>query len=143
MMRRQIELVNGGNHRINRAKIARWKSRNQRQRWLEDDVSISVRLNQFDQQLVNFWNDHHGPMCDDTATATEEKKQLQGCDLLDWSHFEAPQQSLTLGTSAVPAFVTQGTYQDMANDVLIGWHPDFKTRLKQTPGSPGETKCEQ
>jgi len=143
MMRRQIELVNGGNNRVNRAKIARWKSRNQRQRWLEDDVSISVHLNRFDQQLVNTWNDHHGPMCDDTATATEPEKQVQGCALLDWCHFEAPQQAVTLGTSAVPAFVTQGTYQDMANDVLIGWHPEFKTRLKRTSSSPGETKCEQ
>ena len=46
-------------------------------------------------------------MCDDTATATEPEKQVQGCALLDWSHFEAPQQAVTLGTSAVPAFVTE------------------------------------
>src|SRR5581483_12216596 len=66
MMRRQIELVNGGSHRVSRAKVARWKSGNQRQRWLEDDVSISVRLNRFDQQLINLWSERHGPLCDDT-----------------------------------------------------------------------------
>ena len=73
----------------------------------------------------------------------KEEKILKGCDLLDWSHFEAAQQSVNLGTAAVPAFVTQGTYQDMANDVLIGWHPEYKTRLRPKLSSEAETKCEQ
>jgi hypothetical protein len=136
MMCRQIELVNGGNHRINRAKSAHWKSRNQRQEWLDADVSMVSRMNEFDQKLIDMWNDRHGPMCDDTATACEADKQRQGCALLDWSHNEAPQWPVSVGRGPVPAYVTQGTYQDLANRLTVGWHPEYLIRLSP----PGEKK---
>ena len=139
MMRRQIEIVNGGNSRINRAKIVRWKSRNQRQRWLADDVSIASRLDALDQQLIDAWNYRHGPMCDDTRTSSDKEKQQHGCKLLDWSHNDAPQHPVTIGREPVPAFVTQGTYQDLANECLVGWHPDFKAILS----TKGDTDCDE
>lgn len=135
-MRRQIELVNGGNHRINRAKTAHWKSRNQRQRWLDDDVSMAPRLNDLDQKLIDAWHDRHGPMCDDTATCSEDEKQQHGCALLDWSHNDAPQWPVSIGRGPVPTYVTQGTYQDLANRLEVGWHPEYKIRLSP----PGESK---
>lgn len=129
MMRKQIELVKGGMSRVQRAKSAHWKSRNQRQKWLEDDVSIASRLNEYDTKLVNAWGDRHGPMCDDTCSSTEVEKEKHGCELLDWSHNDAPKWPFTFGRGPVPAFVTQGTYQDLANRLVVGWHPDFKSLL--------------
>ncbi len=139
MMRKQIELVNGGGSRIARAKSARWKSRNQRQKWLEEDVSVATRLNEFDQQLIDAWRDHHDPMRDDTLNSDEPEKQRQGCKLLDWSHHEAPLWPVAIGTAPVPPYVTQGTYQDLADQMLIGWHPDYQARLSP----PGAPPCEQ
>ncbi len=136
IMRRQIELVNGGGSRIERSKRSHWKSRNQRQKWLEDDVSMASRLNEYDQKLVNTWTDRHGPMCDDTCSATETEKQKHGCEILDWSHNDAPQWPFTFGRGLIPPFVTQGTYQDLANRLLVGWHPDFKKLLPD----PGDKK---
>jgi hypothetical protein len=136
LMRRQIELVNGGGNRIERSKRSHWKSRNQRQKWLEDDVSMASRLNEYDQKLVNTWNDRHGPMCDDTCSATDVEKQKKGCEILDWSHNDAPQWPFTFGRGLIPPFVTQGTYQDLANQLLVGWHPDFKKLLSD----PGDKK---
>ena len=136
MMRRQIELVNGGNRRINRAKTAHWKSRNQRQKWLDDDVSMTPRLNDLDQKLIDAWNDRHGPMCDDTVASSEAEKQQHGCSLLDWSHNDAPQWPISIGRGPVPAYVTQGTYQDLANRLAVGWHPEYVVRLSP----PGEAK---
>jgi len=135
MMRRQIELVNGGNSRINRAKSARWKSRNQRQKWLEEDVSMASRLNEFDQKLIDAWTDQHGPMCDDTLHCREDEKQRAGCKLLDWTHNEAPMWPVAVGRAAAPTYVTQGTYQDLADRLLVGWHPEYKVRLSP-PGGP-------
>jgi hypothetical protein len=135
IMRRQIELVNGGNGRINRAKSARWKSRNQRQKWLDEDVSMASRLNGFDQKLIDTWTDQHGPMCDDTVQFGEEEKQRAGSKLLDWSHNEAPLWPVAIGNAPAPTYVTQGTYQDLADRLLVGWHPEYKVRLSP-PGGP-------
>jgi hypothetical protein len=138
VMRRQIELVNGGESRITRAKSARWKSRNQRQKWLEDDVAMAARLNEFDQKLIDAWEDRHAPMRDDTRQCVEDEKQRHGCRLLDWSHHEAPLWPLTIGRAPVPTYVTQGTYQDLADRLLVGWHPDYKNRF-----CAGGPKCER
>lgn len=135
MMRQQIELVNGGAGRVSRAKSARWKSRNQRLKWLEEDVSIAIRLNEFDQKLIDTWRDYHDPMRDDTLHCEESEKQLRGCKLLDWSHHEAPLWPVAIGSAPAPTYVTQGTYQDLADQKVIGWHPDYEVRLP-SPGAP-------
>jgi hypothetical protein len=70
-------------------------------------------------------------MCDDTCSAAEVEKQKKGCEILDWSHNDAPQWPFTFGRGAIPPFVTQGTYQDLANRLLVGWHPDFKKLLPE------------
>lgn len=133
IMRRQIELVNGGGNRLERSKLSHWKSRNQRQKWLENDVSMTSRLDDFDQKLVEAWHDLHGPMCDDTSSATDKEKQLKGREILDWSHNDAPQRPFRLGPSSIPRYVTQGSYQDLANQLRVGWHPEYKTLLSK-PG---------
>lgn len=138
IMRQQIELVSGGESRIARAKSARWKSRNQRQKWLEDDVGIATRLNEFDQKLIDAWADRYGPMCDDTQHCAEDEKQRHGCSLLDWSHVEAPLWPVTIGKATAPTYVTQGTYQDLADQLRVGWHPEYKKRI-----CTGGPECKQ
>jgi len=135
MMRRQIELVDGGRSRIVRARVAHWRSRNQRDRWMADDITSRSVLDSFDRKLVEEWEARHGPMCDDTKDSNEEEKRKQGRDLLDWSHTDAPASLINLGSRTPPPFLIQGTYQDLANRLNIGWHPEYETLLKGRTGS--------
>ena len=96
---------------------------------------MASRLNKLDKKLIDAWSDLHGPMCDDTCNANEEDKRRRGCDLLDWSHSHAHQLPVKIGRFSVPAFVTQGTYQDLADLLAVGWHPDFRDFLSDT-GEP-------
>jgi len=130
MMRRQIELVNGGPSRIARARVAHWRSRNQRDRWMADDITSRNVLDSFDRKLIDHWKARHGPMCDDTKDSNEEEKRKQGRSLLDWSHTDAPASLISLGSRTPPPFLIQGTYQDLANRLDIGWHPEYEALLK-------------
>jgi hypothetical protein len=135
MMRRQIELVNGGRSRVARARVAHWRSRNQRDRWMADDITSRNVLDSFDRKLVEQWEARHGPMRDDTKDSNEEEKRKQGRDLLDWSHTDAPASLINLGSRTPPPFLIQGTYQDLADRLNIGWHPEYETLLKGATGS--------
>lgn len=135
MMRRQIELVNGGRSRVARARVAHWRSRNQRDRWMADDITSRNVLDSFDRKLVEHWGARHGPMCDDTKDSNEEEKRKQGRDLLDWSHTGAPASLISLGSRTPPPFLIQGTYQDLADRLDIGWHPEYEVLLKGAKGS--------
>jgi hypothetical protein len=90
IMRRQVEIVKGGKSRLARARVAHWRSRNQRDRWMVEDISFRNALDTFDRKLIDAWRDRHGPMSDDVSEAIERDKQTRGCALLDWSHLEAP-----------------------------------------------------
>jgi hypothetical protein len=129
LMRTQIELVDGGPRRITRARRARWQSANQRQRWMDDKITFWSQLNRFDQKLVDVWSDRHGPMCDDTVDAPEEVKRRRGCEILDWSHQGAASTLIKIGNKVAPPFLVQGTYQQLADDRRVGWHPDYESLL--------------
>jgi hypothetical protein len=137
MMRKQIELVDGGARRITRARKVRWQSRNQRQRWMDEKVTFWAQLDKFDQKLIDAWSDRHGPMCDDTAAASETEKRLRGCEILDWTHNDAPSTLIQVGTKVAPNFLVQGTFQQLADERRVGWHPDYETLLPK-PEDPDE-----
>lgn len=129
MMERQIELVQGGNSRIQRAKIARWRAMNQRSRWIDEDFSRAATLADFDQQLIEEWKDLFGPMRDDCEGEPEHALCEQGRILLDWSHKDAPNQIPAIVQNWTQPFLVRGSYQELANEKKVGWHPEFEKRL--------------
>jgi hypothetical protein len=138
MMQRQIEIVKGGRSRVARARVAHWRSRNQRDRWMAEDITSRNVLDSFDRKLVEEWTGRHGPMCDDTEHSTQDEKQKRGCDLLDWSHTHAPATLINVGSRTAPPFLVQGTYQDLANRLEVGWHPEFESMLKGAKSSASD-----
>lgn len=126
---RQIELVRGGGSRIDRAVLARWRARGQRERWLSEDVSLADILEQFDDRLKEAWAERHGPMCDDSADLPESDRCAHGLRLLDWAYSRAPSEVPPPRREWQSGYYTHGMLQQFADDLHVGWHPDFRARL--------------
>lgn len=130
-MEKQIRFVNGGSSRIRRAALSRWRARNQRDYWLRQDISIAAALADYDEQLIEHWQDRFEPMCDDCNGLQPDEICNKGKGLLDWSHHDAPSEVPPLRSGSQPAFFVQGTYQQMADTLQVGWHANFKELLKE------------
>lgn len=128
---RQIELVRGGGRRVDRAIVARWRARGQRDRWLREDISLAPILALFDGRLQEAWADRHGPMCDDCATAGEEERCRRGLNLLEWAYSEASREVAPPRPDWQSNFYAHGMLQQFADGLQVGWHPDFRARLGQ------------
>jgi hypothetical protein len=128
IMARQIELVAGGLARITRAATARWRSRAQRERWLSDDVSIATELDAFDDRLIGQWRDRFEPMQHDCAKLGKPHRARRGLSLLDWSHLDAHSET-SIRPLFTAAFLVQGSYQQLADEQRVGWHPDYRVLL--------------
>lgn len=128
-MARQIALVNGGDSRLKRAAIARWRARESRERWLRDNFAVASELDHFDRRLVESWDDRFGPMHDDCRSTSEPDRCRRGLDLLDWSHLSAPSELPPIRHYWSSPVLVQGGYQQLAEEQRVGWHPDFKERL--------------
>lgn len=136
IMEEQIALVDGGPARVHRAALARWRARQQRDRWLNERTDVRDALTDFDSRLVAAWRDRHGPLRDDTAQAGEPRKRAEGRKLLDWSHHDAPNAIEQPAVNWSAPFLTQGTYQQLAEEKQVGWHPDFVDRIPEPDAMP-------
>lgn len=128
-MEQQIDLVDGGSSRKKRAAVARWRSRNQREKWIKDDILNAFELEEYDKVLIESWKDRYEPMQDDARGKTEEYCKQEGLKILDWTHLNAHQDINALRTKWIHYFLIQGSYQQLSNEFKVGWHPQFKTIL--------------
>ena len=129
VMEKQIELVKGGSQRLNREFVARWRARNQRDEWLEDDLAAAAELDKFDQSLIEIWGDRFGPMKDDCAGLAEDECSRHGLVLLDWSHLEAHKALPPIRPLWPHAYLVQGSLQQLAEQIKVGWHPNYDALL--------------
>ncbi|MBX7135533.1 MAG: hypothetical protein K1X67_22930, partial [Fimbriimonadaceae bacterium] len=126
VMKQQILWVKGGKNRINRAALARWRARNQRQEWLDRDFAAAADLEAFDKRLIEVWDGRFGPMKDDCSGKKPAEHCQLGLALLDWSHHQAPHEVRRIRPDWTHAFLVQGSYQQLAEEAELGWHPDYE-----------------
>jgi len=128
-MERQIEIVDGGQQRLERAARDRWRARNQRERWLADELAFAEELSDFNDRLIEAWRDKHGPMCDDKARADNDEQKAAGRDMLDWSHEGAALSGIEIREGVGFPFFIRGSLQQLSEELLVGWHPKFEEIL--------------
>lgn len=138
-IKRQIDLVAGGERRIWRATVEHWRARSQRDRWLRDGLPVVDALKLFDDQLIDEWHDRHEELLEKIAQGKADPVS-GGCELLDWSHRAAPQELPPFRAGWTQPHLTRGTYQELANRLDIGWHPEFKAVLAPIPNEEGGDK---
>ncbi|HEU4452813.1 MAG TPA: ABC-three component system protein [Longimicrobium sp.] len=138
MMERQILLVRGGPSRVIRAARARWRARSQRERWMNEDASMASIIHDYDQHLLEEWEDRFNPMCDDCAALDAMGQCDAGLSMLEWSHLHAPTDLRPIQESWSHNYLIQGTYQQMAEELQVGWHPKFRDLLGEADGKKSD-----
>ena len=130
-MERQIALVKGGAERLERASLARWRARRQRDEWLTGDLSLRSRFAEFDELLEARWNELFAPLSHDLEEADEATCEQSGRRLLDWSHVKARQEIPTPTGGVRADYLVPGSYQQLADELRVGWHRDWKTLMQE------------
>lgn len=132
-LERQILLVKGGAARVERAVRDRWRARNQRRRWTDFDASLVLELKAYDDVLKEAWSDRHGPMCDDCRGHDDDERCRRGLEILDWAHGQAPAAVPPPRTGWSDGFYVRGMLQQLADELQVGWHPEYRERLGALP----------
>ena len=142
-MERQILLVNGGEARVLRAARDRWRARSQRNQWLEQSLTYAEQLDIFDNGLEEEWADRHEPMRHDSRNADDNAKCAKGLEILDWTFNIAPAEVSPFRNGIEIPYLVRGSLQQLAEELRVGWHPDFQELLNiDAPGgssAEGET----
>ncbi len=124
-MVRQIELINAGKKWINRAKEVRWLAKSQRDKWLKDGPYAIDKLDKFDKNLIKEWEYRYEDYQEKYISGLKEANEV-GQDILKWSFYNAPKDVPPIQDNWRSPYLVRGTYQDMANSLTVGWHPEYE-----------------
>lgn len=130
MLVRQIRLVGGGKTDEGKATVEEWRARAQRSKWVEDNPAMATAINRHDDHLHEEWSNRHGKMIEDCQSSDEPEKCEKGLALLRWTHDDAPRCVEAIAANWSAVFYVRGSYQVLAVDKKVGWHPDYIKRLE-------------
>lgn len=132
MLTLQIQLVKGKNSDLSNAIREEWRAREQRSKWLHDNPGMATTINEYDKILKENWSDKHQRIVEDCLELCEEEKCTSGLGLLRWTHDMAPQAIHPIHPDWNAPYYVRGSYQVLATNLIVGWHPEYKKLLEKT-----------
>lgn len=131
MLTRQIRLVDGRESDLVIAIRDEWRAREQRSRWVNANPAMASTINDYDLVLREKWSDRHAQMTEECSELEEKSKRESGLKLLRWAHQEAPTTVPPLSQGWSGHYYVSGSYQVLAIDLKVGWHPAYLELLKE------------
>lgn len=133
---RQLELITAGKRRIALAVRNYYRAFEQRSRWLRNDLLLVGDLARYERRLLEEWELVFESIKDELGTnAAEEAKQKAAIEILKWGE----SVSVPIRPNVTEPFVTRGSLHMLADEVRLGWHPDFRDRLAALLGLKGNS----
>ncbi len=129
MLTRQIRLVEGKNSDLSKAIREEWKAREQRSKWLNEKPSMASVICEYDRVLQEHWFDRHSQMAEDCTEAEDKEKCAAGLKILRWTHEEAPHIVRPIAEGWGAPYYVRGSYQVLAINLEVGWHPNYLALL--------------
>jgi len=123
---RQLEIIKAGKRRIALSIRDYYRAFEQRSRWLRDDLVVELELHKYEKRLVEEWEVIFEAMRDNLGTpAADEAKEQAARSVLAWAE-RAP---IAIRSGVTEPFISRGSFHMLADEVRIGWHPEFQDRL--------------
>lgn len=130
---KQIELVTTSKLRILSAITSYLRAFRQRSEWTRDDLLFDADLGKYDRRLCEEWQLQREQVRDElSAASTEDAMQTAGRAILKW----AEDVVFPIRTGVTVPWVCRGSLHMLADELRVGWHPDFEARLRAILGTP-------
>jgi hypothetical protein len=117
----------------------------QRARWTDDALVSSRELRRYEERLLDEW-EHVSASVWEGIGGEDDERVRAGRDVYD----RVQVLDLWIRPNCQERFVSRGSYHMLANELKIGWHPDFLARLRDlletanpraaSPGTPGRLR---
>lgn len=128
---RQLELISAGKRRIAAAIRDYFRAYEQRSRWLRDDLVVGMDLHKYEKRLIEEWEIVFEAMRDELGdAATDEARLAAARALLAW----VEKATIPIRPNVTEPFLCRGSFHMLADEVRVGWHPDFQDRLAMVLG---------
>lgn len=122
----QLRLIEAPSRSIKRAIINYYRAYEQRSRWSRDNLLKPGEIQRYLNRLKDEWEQH---------LAEEEMKMTSEDSISDhklgravYNACQSP-GAIPIRSSFEAKYVARGSYEDLADKRIIGWHPDYEAKL--------------
>lgn len=135
---RQLILIGISQERLRLAMEDHYRAFTQRSKWAKEQLLGFDEEIKYETRLVAGWRERFLIMtegvpdgCDDPTLAGH------GLKLYDWFAIDAPSKSqLRFRPDFQSEYMTKGSYHMLADQLRVGWHPQYDARLAPPPPPP-------
>lgn len=128
---RQLELAKAGKRRVALAVQDYYRAFEQRSRWLRQDLLMVGDLATYEKRLINEWEHVFEAVRDEMGTAAaDQAKESAARKVLEW----AERTCIPIRPAVTEPFVSRGSFHILADGLRLGWHCEFRDRLKNLLG---------
>jgi hypothetical protein len=139
----QLRLIEAADPRIQSAQEDHYRAFEQRSQWVRQHLLGMDELHRLETRLIDEWRRRFEIMLEGLPEFDGEWRLVQsGQGLYEWVELSAPSDpALFLRPEFQSKYMTRGSYQMLADQLRVGWHPEFKERLSD--GSDKENAEEE
>ncbi|MGH9891093.1 MAG: ABC-three component system protein [bacterium] len=124
----QLKLIGVNENRVVHAIRNYYRAFEQRSRWMREDLLYVGELDRYEERLIEEWDLMFQQMRDELGgDAAAELKARAAQNLYKW--VETGTHHVIRPAVTEPA-IARGTFQMLADDLRVGWHLEFRERLR-------------
>ena len=124
----QLKLIGVNHNRVVYAIRNYYRAFEQRSRWMREDLLYVGDLERYENQLIEEWQLIFEQMRDKLgADAADQAKLSAAQNLYEWVESGTHR---AIRPAVTEPSIARGTYQMLADDLRVGWHPEFRERLR-------------
>jgi hypothetical protein len=125
---RQVELVGAGKNRILNAINSYQRAFAQRSQWTRDELLFDTDIFKYENTLKTEWSLRRDQICDELGDSPADDAMAKaGREVLKW----AEDVVLPIRPNVAAHWVCRGSLHMLADELKIGWHPNFDDRLTE------------
>jgi len=125
----QIKLATTHSKRIASAIQDYYRAFEQRSRWQRQDLLFIGDLKAYEKRLIEEWELIFSAAEDRIGSEPTENDKIEVArEVLSWA--ESGNVRSRIKPAVSESFITRGSLHILANQLRVGWHPEFRTRLQ-------------
>ena len=127
----QLKLVSVSDLRLKRCIRDYYNAYQQRSKWVREQLLLVDELTKYEGRLLDEWARLYLIMQEELGDNPDDQKKIaEGRSLFN----KVEDLDLPIREHLSEPFVMRGTYHELANNLKVGWHTDFKVQLQHLLG---------
>jgi hypothetical protein len=124
---KQLRVIKSNEVTISKAICDQYKSFGQRSKWIRENLLLLDEWERYEHKLKDEWERHFAWAAEDLGTEPSSQNEEEAGRQL---YRDIQDLAIYIRPTCTEPVIMRGSYQDLAEDLSVGWHPRYRELLE-------------